>query len=104
MVHIPHTHRNQEKFLDGIPQGDKTTVVLSFPASMRRNKFDEVKNKFLHVIVKASVWDAVQEFFLIPVCVRNVNHISQLLDCLVSVTFGITLDVPRILLVTISRR
>ena len=43
-------------------------------------------------------------FSVMPVCVRNVHHCSQLPDCLVVVALAIPLVVLRILLVKIPRR
>ena len=45
-----------------------------------------------------------RDLSLMPVCERNLHHLSQLPDCLVVVTLGIPLVVSRMSLVTISRR
>ena len=37
-------------------------------------------------------------------CRRNVPHLYQLLDCLVTVALAMTLEAPRLLLAMISRR
>ena len=45
-----------------------------------------------------------RNLFMMPVCVRNVKHLSQLSDCLVAVAVAILSVVLRMLIVTISRR
>ena len=42
--------------------------------------------------------------FVMPVCVRNVHHISQFPDCFIEVVLEIPSVVSRMLLVTISRK
>ena len=45
-----------------------------------------------------------RNLFVMPVCLMNVHHLSQLPDCLVAVALAIPSVVSRMLLVTISRR
>ena len=51
------------EFLEGIPQGDKTTMVSSFTTLVWRNKFNTTnKSKLLHVTVKGAVLDVSESF------------------------------------------
>ena len=45
-----------------------------------------------------------RNLFVMPVCVRNVHHISQFTDYLVAIALDIPLVVSMILLVKISRK
>ena len=64
MVHIPHTHTFiKNKFMNLIPQGNKTILVSSLAASVQRNQCGATnKSKHLHRNVKAAVSDVSSSF------------------------------------------
>ena len=69
-------------------------------------------NWFLHTdalnddtrIVFSPFWIPSRNLFVMPVCVRNVHHISQFTDFLVAVALSIISVISGMLLVKISRR
>ena len=62
-AHSSHTHASR-KILHIIPQGDNTTLVLSFTISVQINQFGTTnKSKILHRTVKTAVSDVSESFW-----------------------------------------